>query len=218
MEIFFINSENFKLKDTQNFSTKFSSEKRKTQHILGRFLVKYAAKNYYKISDTEIEIKNNKPQFIQNSINFSITHSKNIVMAVFDKNPVGIDVEYMKPRDFEKIFKHYNIEIKNPSKETFYRFWTEYEAQIKLQQTVKSSFSAEFPQGFIMSAASNQSLDIKKMLKIYEVKSPIKSTKPIELISLNPVSESSINENTLVIQDINTASLTCFEPLNLKIE
>lgn len=218
MEIFFINSENFKFTKTQNSFFKGKSEKRNFQHALGRFLVKYAAKNYYKINNTEIEIENNKPKFVQNSINFSITHSKNIVMVLFDENPVGIDVEFMKQRDFGKIFEHYNIDIQNPSREFFYRFWTEYEAKIKLQQTAKSYFSAEFPNGFMMSVTSGQSLDIRKMLKIYEVKSPIDSTNPIELISLNPVNESSMNENTLVMQDINTASLTCFEPLNLKIE
>lgn len=224
MEIYFINSDTFLNSIDKNSldcfleNKTFKAKGKQTQFCLGRFLVKYIAKTRYGIENTDIKITNNKPHFINSDINFSISHSKNIVLAAFDKNNVGADIEEMKKRDFEAIFKYYKLDTKNPTPEFFYRFWTELEAEIKLQTEPKSSATLKLLDNFMLTVMSSYSFDIINTLKIYELKIPTESTNPNELISLNPVIASNVNENTLVIQDINTASLTHFEPLNLKIE
>lgn len=200
------------------YGQKFGSGKRSKEHALGRFLVKYIAKNFYNKENTDIDIKQSKPYFTSNSdLNFSISHSRNIVLAGFDTKPVGVDIEVMKPRNIKEILAHLNIKNDNVSPELFYRYWTAYEAKIKLQSTPKSYCTVKLLPEFMLSVLSGESLDINKMLRIYELASPNASINPSELINLKLVNASSRNENTVVIQEINTASLEFFEPLNLNI-
>ena len=59
MNIFIIRTEEFLQNVDKNSLTKeFKSQKRCVEYSLGRFLVKYAAKNFYKIDDTEIVVEN----------------------------------------------------------------------------------------------------------------------------------------------------------------
>ncbi len=223
MEIFYIDSDTFlnniNISSLDNFleEKSFKSDKQKIQFCLGRFLVKYIGVLKYGVENPEIEILDKKPAFKYSDIKFSISHSGNIILAAFDTEPVGVDIEFMKPRKFDEIFKYYKLKIENPDAEYFYRFWTEYEAGIKLQMPHKTSAVFRM-NNFMLAVKSYSSLGIKSRLKMYELKSPVVSTNPSELISLKPVSANNKNENTLVIQDINTASLTSFSPLNLKIE
>lgn len=55
-------------------------------------------------------------------------------------------------------------------------------------------------------------------LKIYELTSPSERTIPSELISLNPANPRSAKENTVVIQDIKTASADFLFSPNLNTE
>ncbi len=225
MDIFYLDSseflKNFSAEQTEEFievfGQKFKSEKRRKEHALGRFLVKTAAQSFYGENNTEIEIKKSKPYFINNDLNFSISHSRNIVLAGFDTHPLGVDVEVMKERKIQDILTHMNIKADNVTPELFYRYWTAYEAKIKLQDCIKSSCTLKLLPEFMLSIVSNQSLDIRRILRIYELKSPSASTNPSELINLKLVNASIKNENTVVIQEINTASLEFFEPLNLNI-
>ena len=143
---------------------KFLSEKKEIQHCYGRFLVKTAAKEFFKLNDTEIVIVNKKPRFKNSELHFSISHSNNIVMAAFDENPVGLDIEFMKERNFKEIFERYNYKGKNISKELFYKFWTEYEADIKLQGSPKTKITFPFKDNFMVTVAGN----FDENYKIYE--------------------------------------------------
>ena len=134
---------------------KFLSEKKEIQHCYGRFLVKTAAKEFFKLNDTEIVIVNKKPRFKNSELHFSISHSNNIVMAAFDENPVGLDIEFMKERNFKEIFERYNYKGKNISKELFYKFWTEYESDIKLQGSPKTKITFPFKDNFMVTVAGN---------------------------------------------------------------
>ncbi len=225
MDIFYLDSseflKNFSAEQSEEFievfGQKFKSEKRRKEHALGRFLVKTVAQSFYGENNTEIEIKKSKPYFTNNDLNFSISHSRNIVLAGFDTHPLGVDVEVIKERKIQDILAHMNIKADNVTPELFYRYWTAYEAKIKLQDRIKSSCTLKLLPEFILSIVSNQSLDIRRILRIYELKSPSASTNPSELINLKLVNASIKNENTVVIQEINTASLEFFEPLNLNI-
>ena len=225
MEIYFIKIDEF-LKNTDKTSLEtfldgknFSSPKRRLEYALGRFLIKYVLKNRFKIDNPKILVKNKKP-CTSDGIKFSLTHSHNYVMAVFDRAEAGIDLELMKKRDFEKLFEHYRLNPENKDKTTFYQLWTAYEARIKLQQQPLSQLSAIFKKDYCLCVCSAESFDISKRLKIYELKSPTHSINPSELINLKLVIESKKNENTLVAQEMSTAAFEFeeLEPLNLKIE
>ena len=217
VNVFFIDAQKF-LKNIDKKSLEFflennlfKSQKRCEQFCLGRFLVKFVLKNYYDISEPKIVVQNKKPCLEgNNSVSFSISHSNNIILAAFYKGAIGADIEFMKDRDFDRLFAYYNIEqdINSDKKEFFYNFWTKYESEIKLQKKAESSFSMHFMNDYMLSVSFSDSLnfsEIKNRLKIYEVVSPTDSIKPSELINLKLVIDSNKNENTVVAQEISTA-------------
>ena len=131
--------------------------------------------------------------------------------------PLGLDLEYMKDRDFKSLLERYNIN--SDSKDIFYQFWTEYEASIKIQAETKQKLCFKLKDDYMLSLfSSNPDEGIKTKLKIYEVKSPTDSIMPSELINLKLVQANNANENTLVAQERDTASVEFLTPLALKTE
>lgn len=104
------------------------------------------------MADTEIIVENDKPKFKNGGMFFSISHSGKYVAAAFDNVACGLDIEEMKPRDFEALSARYNKDFQNT--EDFYKFWTEYEAEIKLQQKTQASYSCVFQDDFMLTAVS----------------------------------------------------------------
>ena len=206
MKIFYIEFEN-----TQGIS------KKKLQSALGRHIAKEVARVFYDVKNTEIIIENNKPKFKNTDVCFNISHSNNIVAVAFDDMPLGLDLEYMKDRDFKSLLERYNIN--SDSKDIFYQFWTEYEASIKIQAETKQKLCFKLKDDYMLSLfSSNPDEGIKTKLKIYEVKSPTDSIMPSELINLKLVQANNANENTLVAQERDTASVEFLTPLALKTE
>ena len=206
MKIFYI-----ELNNTQGIS------KKKLQSALGRHIVKEVARIFYDVNDTEIIIENNKPKFKNADLCFNISHSNNIVAVAFDVLPLGLDVEYIKERNFKLLLERYNIASND--KEFFYQFWTEYEASIKIQDEIKQKLCFKLKEDYMLSLfSSNPDEGIKTKLKIYEVKSPTDSIMPSELINLKLVQANNANENTLVAQERDTASVEFLTPLALKTE
>lgn len=164
MDIFYIDTDKYILDKRILLSyadRKFLSVEKEKQHCYGRFLVKKTAEIVYRVEDTGIEVINKKPRFKNSSLKFSISHSKNIVVAAFDENPVGVDIEFMKERNFKEIFARYNYKGNNISKELFYSFWTEYEAGIKLQGSSKTKITIPFNKDFMLTVAGNFNKDYK---------------------------------------------------------
>lgn len=233
MEIYYIDIDNFfKNTDISSFETfisafsegrKFGSAKRQKEFSVGRFLLKYVLKNRFHTQSPEIVVENKKPRlknFCADSVKFSLTHSKGIVMAAFSDTDIGIDLEFMRERNFEKLFAYYKLHPQNCCKKTFYQLWTEYEARIKLQKKANAVLSAVFQKDYSLSVCTEGEWDISKTLKIYELKSPAHSTNPSELINLKLVKDNRKKENALVAQEISTADseFEFLSPLNLKIE
>ena len=160
MEIFYINIEEFKKNHNKDFlmpyqDIELKNEKRFYEYCLGRFLVKNIAKQKYNIEDTEIVVKDNgKPVFKNADLFFSISHSKNIVIACFDKYPCAIDIEYIKERNFKKLSDFYNREFS--SKEEFYKFWTLKEASYKLGEKVEESCFEIFKDEYYLAVVSGR--------------------------------------------------------------
>ena len=159
MKVFFVDSAKYIIEDSllKSFlkDRKFSSLEKEKQHCYGRFLVEKVAREIFEIEKTEIEIVNKKPRFKFAEINFSISHSENIILVAFDQNPIGADIEIMKDRNFKELFARYNYKGENISKELFYKFWTEYEAGIKLQGTPKTKINFPLFNNFMVTVAGN---------------------------------------------------------------
>ena len=158
MEIFYVK--------TNDFSTDTKYEK---EHILGRKIIEYAAKNIYKLENCEIEIINNKPQFKSLPVKFSISHTKGLVAVCFDNVEIGFDSEFIKPRDYKSISKRMNFNLEEDSLEGFYKVWTEYEAVYKLGTAEKSKYSFIFDKEYAMTIASAKEQNIKDILKITQI-------------------------------------------------
>ena len=159
MEVFYIDIEEFKKKHGKEFllpyaDKEFKIEKRFYEYSIGRYLIKTVGEKLYNIKNTEILInEKGKPFFKNNEIFFSLTHSKNIVMACFDKNMCGIDLEYIKERNIEKLSKYYNTEFNNL--EDFYKYWTLKEAEYKLDKKAKTIYSSFFNKKYYLTVVSD---------------------------------------------------------------
>ncbi len=161
MDLFYLNIDDF------NFN---ADSKHSLEHIAGRYVLDYAAKNFYNIKNTKLEIINNKPKFKYSDINFSISHSKNIAAVCFDDNPVGFDIEQIKPRDYNAIALRMKFNLEKNTLEEFYKQWTIFEAKYKLQAEAKSIYSIPFLDNYVISIASCENIDIKDNLSIIEIK------------------------------------------------
>lgn len=158
MEIFYINLKN--TKDIDKIS------KKELQSTLGRKLTEQIAKVFYNVKDTSIIIDNKKPKFKNSNLCFNISHSNNVIAIAFDELQLGLDVEFMQERDFKAISKRYNL--KESTKENFYKFWTQYEAEIKIQAEIKQKISFELQPNYMLSIVSaNQNLNTQ--IKMYEI-------------------------------------------------
>ena len=165
MDIFYLNKSEF-LKSIDRASLEvfsdgreYSSEDKYFEHLCGLFLVKFIAKNIYKINNTEIEIVDKKPFLKDRKLFFSISHSKDVVVVVFDNNNVGVDVEFIQDRsNYNAIMERYGKKIENPSLEDFYKFWTLHEAEIKLGTGVKSVFSSKIENDYMLTCVSDDPL------------------------------------------------------------
>lgn len=178
MEIYFIDTETFlktfgeegnKLLSGFLGEMEFRSEKRRKEYCFGRFLLHYVLRNRYGIDNPEIVVEDKKPRIQDSSVHFSLSHSKNIVLAAFDDAPVGVDIEFMKARDFKSILAYFKIDPKVKSKEGFYNFWTEYEAKIKLQTETASFYTTKFADDFMLTVCSGKKIKIEEHLKIVEI-------------------------------------------------
>lgn len=171
MEIYYLKKDEFlksiNREELEKFSDgrKYLSEEKYLEHLCGIFLTKYAAKHYYDVKNPEIEYQNRKPFFKSKEICFSISHSNNIVLAAFNNRNIGVDVEFMRPRDYQKIMKRYDCMDENITKEGFYRFWTLHEAEIKLGSKMKSSYSAMLEDAYMITCVSDDVLVINADIK-----------------------------------------------------
>ncbi len=162
MDIFYLKKSEF-LPNVSEISLKrfsdereFKSKEKEIEHLLGIFLTKFIAKQVYDVKNLEIETRGGKPFFKSNEIFFSISHSEDIVMVVFNNSNIGVDVEYMKDgKNYKLIMKRYGIDAKNPSKKEFYRFWTVHEAEIKLNGHIRSLFSELLEENYMLACVSD---------------------------------------------------------------
>ncbi len=163
MEIFYIDIEEFKKTHPKEFLAQFLDvdfklEKRFYEYTIGRYLIKNAAKTLYGVKDTEIiKNQNNKPVFKNSSLCFNLSHTKNIVAVGFDHSDIGLDIEYIKERNLEKLSKYFKYKFLNL--DDFYKFWTKKEAEYKLGMPYSHIFSLKFKNKYFLSVAVSNKMD-----------------------------------------------------------
>lgn len=155
MDIFYTYSDDIPKKDMYSL-----------HHLTGRKLLEYCAKNIYKIENPELQIINNKPFFKYSNKQFSISHSKNIVLVGFSDFPLGVDVEYISKRDYIAIAKRMNFLLKENTLGEFYRCWTLYEAEFKLGCAYSCSKSFKIEGNYMLSVVSANKFDEVNLNKI----------------------------------------------------
>lgn len=176
MKIFYINSKNYFIKEPpekiqtllQTFHLNFKSEKRQKEYILSRLLLKYIPEKIYGLKNLETGMKNGKPFFTNCNLHFSITHSRDIVAVAFSDNPVGLDIEFIKKRNFKPILERLGIGHQGIDLEKFYHIWTEYEAEIKLQQDAKFCYTGKLSDEYILTVCSDIAYDIVEIEEVTE--------------------------------------------------
>lgn len=108
--------------------------------LLGRIMVFdgiYKIFNEY-YSDTDLHYSKYGKPFLNNEIDFNISHSgKIVVCAITKKNEIGIDIEEisdLKIDDYKEYLTHLEwdkIKKSSSTKKTFFDYWTQKEAVIK---------------------------------------------------------------------------------------
>jgi phosphopantetheinyl transferase len=97
-----------------------------------RFLVSRAFRRRVLGPDAEILTDENGRPFVKGDpVFFSMSHSGNLLVIAVDDSPIGIDVEFMKKRDFARLSAWFFGEP-IPGRDDFYRHWTRFEAGLKL--------------------------------------------------------------------------------------
>jgi len=104
---------------------------KKLQHRISRAFLKKLLSEKYGIT-SDIKEERGKPFLQDNSLYFSISHSENLIGIAFDRGDIGLDIEFIKSRNFDDILKYYKLKRETPISETeFYQIWTSYEAEYK---------------------------------------------------------------------------------------
>ena len=171
MNVFYIEIDDFKNKHNKDFLIPYANielkrEKRFFEYTIGRYLIKYVGENYYNIKDSTIIVdEKGKPFFKNSNLFFSLSHSKNIVIACFDNFNCGIDVEYKKDRNLKELSKYFNEEFK--TLDNFYEFWTLKEASFKVNNQFKEKRFLKLNNDYYLTIVSNnENLDNIELFKI----------------------------------------------------
>jgi len=86
------------------------------------------------------------------TVHWSKSDSADYVAIAVGSMPIGIDIEYMRERPFEKISRRFFSPSEITSdKERFYQIWTEKEASIKRDKLTIAKNLAKTPRGTIIS-------------------------------------------------------------------
>ena len=175
MEIYIINTTNFNEKE---LIKQLSAEEKlnacalrqksvRKRYIISRALRRKILAKALSLKPEKIIIENalnGKPFIPTDPIHFNMSHSKDLIVLALSEKPVGVDTEFMKKRDFIKLIRYalsskesaiYSME--NITQE-FYRWWTVYEAGIKLEGLNILSAGERYPAHYKTSFFENYAL------------------------------------------------------------
>lgn len=96
--------------------------------------LEYVLRQIYKIEGEILKSENGKPYIAGSKYHFNLSHSGEIVMLAVSDKPIGIDVERIEQRDYEKFCKRFfSLEEQKRvnSLLSFYVLWTKKESFVK---------------------------------------------------------------------------------------
>lgn len=162
MDIFIIDKNKIILPDRKILEKfqykKFSDSEKFKEHCLSYYILDKILKDNYKIEKRELEFISRKPHLKSREIHFSISHSHNFIVIAISRYNCGIDIEFIKERNFFKLAKRMNFEGCCSLKD-FYNKWTEYEAIYKLNDKYEKIEHYNY-ENYIISAVSTNSNEI----------------------------------------------------------
>ena len=165
MKLFYLDIEEYKKKIDKKELSKYldveiNLEKRFFEYTLGRYLVKNVAKEYYEVKNTDIILnEKGKPVFKEGKLHFNISHSKNLLVVGFSEFPTGVDIEFIKDRNLDKLSKYFKKNFNNL--DDFYKFWTLKEAVYKLNHPSNYEFTTKFKNDFMLSVVSTNKFNLE---------------------------------------------------------
>jgi phosphopantetheinyl transferase len=116
-----------------NYSQTLATE-RKKEFLTGRLLCKKIISETLQCQAKDIEIKKTdfgKPYLENNPIYFNLSHSNNAILIGISTSEIGVDIQEITNKPFEKSFKKLFPNYPTPTQENFYILWTRYEALVK---------------------------------------------------------------------------------------
>jgi 4'-phosphopantetheinyl transferase len=122
---------------------RFNRFENSLRSLLGSMLIRYSIVRRLGVKNKDIEIYTDeygKPFINVDNVYFNVSHSNEYVICAIGRNQVGIDIEFIKERDYD-IVKYYFSEkeyslFKKVKKEKqlnyLYKMWTYKESYIKI--------------------------------------------------------------------------------------
>lgn len=130
-------------------------------HCLSYLMVDRILRDFYQIENREIVFEGKKPVLKTGEKHFSISHSGQFIAIAFSDYNCGVDIEEIKPREFEKISQRMGFKANTLGE--FYNEWTKYEAEYKLSVPAQKTkiFNLE---GYSICSAT---VNIKEEFEMY---------------------------------------------------
>lgn len=127
----------------KNAVLRHKNEKNRKSTVLGEHLARKAVSALLNVDEKDIHFsrdENGKPFVLNHDVEFSISHSGEVVVCAVDKAKIGIDVEMIRPINLrvtkiactenEKEFV-FSADSEEEKKERFFKIWTAKEAYFK---------------------------------------------------------------------------------------
>lgn len=166
MDIFIIDKNKVKVHDRkilERFQYKnFSDADKLKEHCLSYYLLDKILRDNYNVENRELEFISQKPYLKSREVHFSISHSRNFIAIAISSYNCGIDIEFIKERDFVKIARRMKFE-ECSSLDDFYKKWTEYEAAYKLNDEYKKIKHYNY-ENYMISAVSTNNNEIFQLI------------------------------------------------------
>jgi 4'-phosphopantetheinyl transferase len=122
---------------------RFYFERDRDRFIAGRGTLRHILSHYIAQSPQQLQFsysEKGKPALVHHSLQFNVSHSHELELIAVSLNPVGVDIEQIRPTQFLQLAQrffhtheyHYLTSL-SPEKQltTFFRFWTAKEAYLK---------------------------------------------------------------------------------------
>ena len=209
MRIFLLDTSSFNLdeKAIKNYEVLLSKEekerlnrttslKAKTSFIVGRILIKTSLAKILNCKPADVILKATPKGRLElespiSNLSFNLSHSNNLVVLAVSDIRIGVDIEFIKQRNFieiaESCFEKEELNLlKNTNsleiqQQLFYKYWTLKEAFIKCngEQIFNNSVkkpdknyqlaSLQINQNYMMSVVVNKGNTSFQMPKLFEV-------------------------------------------------